>query len=212
MEEKVNDDTKTAAPSNFLEALYGDPLRVETTRAGRNLIIVSTICIATIVFKAKLQPTNLLPVDFGARDDALQMLLSAANILLLVNFLSRAATDVLRDWETSLLVTRYIEGERLAAARKAANEIDTDIFGHQDEGDDGYEPEPWWEDVSTVREAATKAVSKAEKRIGIRRWPKTLRRIRVWAEIGAPTVLGILALILSAPYLQVFIVALYSML
>src|SRR5258706_13994594 len=112
------------APADFLEALYGDPLRAETMRTGRYLVIASAVSMTVVLFKIRLQSTSLIPLDFGDRIDVLPMLLSLAVFLLLVSFLMRAIRDVFRDREAAALVTRYVEGERVKAARKAAIGID----------------------------------------------------------------------------------------
>jgi hypothetical protein len=62
--------------SNFLEGLYGDPLRPETMRTGRQLIIASAVCAAVVLFNVRLQSTSLIPLDFGNRIDVLPMLLA----------------------------------------------------------------------------------------------------------------------------------------
>jgi hypothetical protein len=197
--------------SNFLEALYGDPLRAETARTGRYLVIASAICMAVVLFKVRLQSTSLIPVDFGSNIDVLPMLLSLAVVLLLLSFSLRAATDIFRDREASILVTRYIENERVKAAELAAQETENDIAEGQREYQDGpSEPDPWWEPYIEIKQAADAAVSKAEKRIGIRRQPRELRRARKILEIGVPTIFGVVALILSRAFLATFIAALFS--
>jgi hypothetical protein len=73
------------------------------------------------------------------------MLMSLAVVLLFLSFLLRAATDLLRDREAALLVTRYIENERVKAAEKAGREVDDDVVESEREYREGYpprEPEP----------------------------------------------------------------------
>lgn len=113
-------DSVEATASSFLEALYGDPLQAETTRTGRYLVIASAICMTVVLFNVRLQSTSLIPFDFGSRVDVLPMLLSLAVFLLLLSFSLRAITDLLRDREAAILVTRYVEKERVEAAEKAA--------------------------------------------------------------------------------------------
>ncbi len=142
----TEDDAKTsesseALASSFLEALYGDPLRAETMRTGRHLVIISTICMAVVLFKVKLQSTSLIPLDFGNRVEVLPMLLSLSVFLLLLSFLMRATTDVLRDREAAVLVTRYIEQERVKAADNAAHAVDDEIA-------QGYEEDLRWSRLS----------------------------------------------------------------
>jgi hypothetical protein len=113
--------------SSFLEGLYGDPLRPETMRTGRQLIIASAVCVAVVLFNVRLQSTSLIPLDFGNRIDVLPMLLALAVGLLLVSFVLRATTDLLRERETAKLVVEYIEGERVKAAHRAAMETEEGI-------------------------------------------------------------------------------------
>jgi hypothetical protein len=197
--------------SAFLEGLYGDPLTAETMRTARYLVVASAICTAVVLFKVRLQSTSLIPLDFGDRIDVLPMLLSLAVLVLLVSFCLRAATDLLRDRETGILVTRYIEVERTAAALASAREVDSDMADQQREDYEGYsEPEPWWERYGEVSEAADAAVKRAEERIGIRRLPRMLRRVRSVLEIGVPSVFAVVALVLSRASLGSFFGALLS--
>jgi hypothetical protein len=96
------------------------------------------------------------------------MLLSLAVVLLVVSFVLRAATDILRERETAELVIEYIEGERVKAAKRAAQETEEGIAESEREYHDGpSDPDPWWEPYITVKEAADAAVLKAEERLGI---------------------------------------------
>ncbi|WP_334501382.1 hypothetical protein [Bradyrhizobium sp. AZCC 1678] len=197
--------------SRFLEGLYGDPLRAETTRTGRHLIIASVVCAAAVLFKVNFQSTSLIPLDFGNRVDVLPMLLSLTVVLLLVSFVLRAATDVLRDREAARLVVEYVEAERVRAALQAARDTDEEIADGQREHEEGpSDPDPWWEPYIEVRKAADAAVLKAEQRLGIRRLPRELRRARKILEVGVPIVFAALAIILSRASLDTFGAALIS--
>jgi len=182
-------------------------------RTARYLVITSAICIAVVLFKVNLKSSTLNPLDFGERVDVLPMLIALAVLVLLVSFLLRAITDVLRDREAGLLVTRYIENERVKAAEKAARETEDDIAGSEREYHEGYppsEPDPWWEPYIEIKEAADAAVARAEKRIGIRRFPRRLRQTRKILEISVPLVFAGVALILSRASLWTFAAALIS--
>jgi hypothetical protein len=212
-EETEQKESAEAAASGFLEALYDDPLRTETTRTGRSLIIVSAICMAVVLFKGRLQPTSLVPLEFGDRVDVLPMLVSLAVLLLLASFALRAATDVFRDREAAVLVTRYIENERVKAALASARATDEEEAASEREYHDGYppsEPDPWWEPYVEIKEAADAAVAKAENRIGIRSFPRKLRAVRKILEIGVPLVFAGVALFLSRASLGTFAAALIS--
>jgi hypothetical protein len=202
---------KKAPEVTFLEALYGDPLRAETMRTGRYLVIASSICMAVVLFKVRLQSTSLIPLDVGERVDVLPMLLSIAVLLLLLSFLLRATTDLLHDRETALLVTRYIENERVEAAEKSARETDDSIAeGQREEVEGPYEPDPWWEPYMKVKEAADAAVSRAEMRVGIRSLPRGVRLTRKVLEFAVPLVSAVIALVLSRGFLGTFFGALFT--
>ena len=214
---QVNDDSPDKDASSeklttrFVEGLYGDPLRPETMRAGRQLIIASAVCSAVVLFKVRLQSTSLIPLDFGDRVDVLPMLLALAVVLLLAGFVLRAATDLLRERETAKLVVEYIEGERVNAAERAARETDESIAEGQREDHEGpSDPDPWWEPYIEVRKAADAAVLKAEKRLGIRRLPRNLRQARKILEVGVPVVFAVLAIALSRTSIHTFGTALIS--
>jgi hypothetical protein len=212
-EETESKESAEAAASGFLEALYDDPLRTETTRTGRYLIIASAICVAIVLFKVRLQSTSLVPLDFGDRVDVLPMLVSLAVLLLLASFALRAATDWLRDREAAVLVTRYIENERVKAALASARATDEEEAASEREYHEGYppsEPDPWWEPYVEIKEAADAAVAKAENRIGIRSFPRRLRAVRKILEIGVPLVFAGVALFVSRASLGMFAAALIS--
>ena len=205
-------ESAEAVGSKFLEALYDDPLRTETMRTGRYLVIASVICIAVELFKVNLKSSALNPLDFGERMDVLPMLVAFVVLLLSFSFLLRAITDVLRDREAGVLVTRFIENERVKAAEKAARETEEDIASSEREFHEGGHPapDPWWESYVEIKEAADAAVSKAEGRIGIRRFPRKLRTVRKILEIAVPLVLASVALLLSRGSLGSFSAALIA--
>jgi hypothetical protein len=202
-DKQSKDETEGA----FLEALYGDPLRAETMRTGRYLVLASAVCMTVVLFNVRLKSAGILQVEFDGNVDALPMLASLAVLLLFFSFLLRAATDLLRNQEASLLVTKYIQEQRIAASRRSAEDVDSEMSASHDESY-GYEREPWWEAVSKVREATDKAVSKAEDRIGIRHFPRALRLLRKLLETIIPAAIGILTLVLSRASLISFFQAL----
>jgi hypothetical protein len=180
-------------------------------RTGRYLVIASAVCTTVVLFNVRLQSTSLVPIDFGSRIDVLPMLLSLGVLLLLVSFSLRAGTDVLLDREAAVLVTRYVENERVKAAEKAARETDDSIADGQREHEEGpSEPDPWWEPYVAIREAADLAVLKAETRIGVRRWPRRIRRLRSVLEILVPISFAAIALTLSRSSLHTFVTTLMS--
>lgn len=190
----ANSQTATA---DFLEGLYGDPYRPETSRNGRHLVIASAISIAASIFNVKLTGTSLIPVDFGARADVLPMLLSLAVLLLGLSFALRAVADLLRDREIGLLVLRYIESVRVQAARKAAQEAEEGIYSPQHDDEDPGGPDPWWEPYIKLKEASDAAVEKAEENIGARDLPRFFRKVRRVIEVALPIAFAIVALRIS---------------
>lgn len=197
--------------SEFLEGLYGDPLRVETSRSGRSLIILSAICIVSVLFNVGLQSTSLVPLNFGSHVEVLPMLLSLAVLLMLLNFVMRAATDVFHDFETGVLVTRYIQSEQVNAATEMARAADRDMEEQQraNYGADN-DADPWWQQVFDVEEAARQAVREAEKRVGIRAIPRVARQLRKWVEIVVPILFALIALFLARDFLLQFATALMN--
>jgi hypothetical protein len=202
---------KSEGNADFLEALYGDPLRTETTRAGRHLVIVSVLAISAVIFDAHFQFTNYIPLDFGKHIEALPTLLSVTVLLLALSFAMRATTDLFRDSEAAVLVTRYIEQERTKGAEDAARAVDAEQAASQEEDYNGaYDPDPWWEEVSNIRNASDEAVSKAEKRVGLRNKPRKLRALRKWSEAIVPLIFAVLALALTKSYLYDFMMEVFS--
>ena len=208
-------ETKPAseiAAGSFLENLYGDPLQAETMRTGRHLIIASAICISVVLFNVRLQSTSMLPFDIGDHSEVLSMLAALAVLLLFVSFVVRAITDVLHDREATVHVTRYIEQERVKAAKEAARAIEDDRYISVEDDYDGPErdDEAHWDRVHKIEEEANSAVSKAEARVGIRKMPRAVRLIRKCLEIGFPVIFAIVALILSRSNLLAFAYSLFS--
>ena len=139
------------------------------------------------------------------------MLLSVTVLLLSLSFLVRVATDLLRDREATVLVTRYIEQERIKAAEKASRAVDDEISEAEQEQRDGpSEPDPWWEDYYKVKEQSEKAVLKAEEKVGMRRLPQRVRLLRKYLEIGVPALFAVNALALTGAQLAAFMSALLS--
>gem|GEM_PF-6634086 len=128
------------------------------------------------------------------------MLLALAVLLLLASFIMRASSDLLRDREVGVLVTRYIERQRTEAAEAEARAAEESIFARVEE-EGSSEPDPWWEPYYAIKEAADKAVAEAERRLGIRRTPLYVRQIRKWLEVGLPVTLALIAVFLSLPSL-----------
>ncbi|WP_074448599.1 hypothetical protein [Bradyrhizobium yuanmingense] len=198
-EDNAIDLASTKSPTaDFLEGLYGEPLRAETMRTGRHLIIASTICAVVVTFDVQLKGTGLVPLDFGNRPEVLAMLMALAVILLLLSFVLRTWTDLLRERETAKLVTQYIEDERVDAARESAEGADAEELRSRREALD--EPEYYdqedsnWDAYHKVKDAADAALQKAEDRLRKRRWPLGLRRTWMILEAGLPIVFAAFAI------------------
>ncbi|MGN6284522.1 MAG: hypothetical protein ACTHM2_05160 [Afipia sp.] len=204
-EPKIDNQATTA---EFLEGLYGDPFRPETSRTGRHLVIASAISIAASIFNVQLHGTSLIPINFGERTDVLPMLLALTVILLALSFILRAASDLFRDREIGLLVLHYIERIRVETARKSARETDAEVYEKQYE-DDGSAPDPWWEPYFEIKEKSNAAVAKAEERIGLRRMPRAFRQVRRALEMIIPIAFAVIAIAISWHHLIAFGCALW---
>ena len=200
-ENKKKDASTEGLTAGFLEGLYGDPLRAETVRTGRHLIIASAVCTVVVVFNVRLQGTGLVPLDFGNRSDVLAMLLALAVFLLCISFVLRSWTDLLRERETAKLVTKYIEDARVEAARKSAQDAENSFLQDQQDDHEQYyrddDPDPWWESYYKVSKAADEAVQRAEERLGMRQLPRQLRHVRTILETGVPIGFALIAIFLS---------------
>lgn len=195
----ASDDAEKPDAVEFLEALYGDPLRRETSRAGILLTVVGLAEIAVLLFGGKLTATSFFPVSFGDRADVLPMLMALVVLLLTVGFALRALTDFFRSKEARLLIARYVEHERVAAVERSARAIDEQQPEQEGEGDS--EPDPWWVPVFDAQQAAERNIRRLEERLGLRRAPRVLRAIRLWAEIGVPLLIGCYGIVTSMPQL-----------
>lgn len=192
------EETQREVDTKFLEALYGDPFREETNRTGRHLIVASSLCVAAVVFGVSFKSSSLIPIDFAEHNEVLPMLLALVVLLMFASFLLRAITDLLRDREVSLLVTRYISDAQLKVAESSARSVDEDISSQTHEEEFGpSEPDPWWEPYYEVKQKVQDALEKAEQKIGIRRAPVWVRRVRKFAEMAVPCFFAALALYVS---------------
>ncbi|MCA1452155.1 hypothetical protein I6F35_02860 [Bradyrhizobium sp. BRP22] len=111
------------------------------------------------------------------------------------------------------MFVEYIEGERVKAAERAAQETEESIAQSEREYREDRpdsDLDPWWEPYIAVKEAADAAVLKAEKRLGIRRLPRHLRQARKILEVGVPIVFAALAIVLSRASMYTFGAALVS--
>ena len=54
----------SSSEERFIAALYGDPIRPETARSERQLVIVSVACIAVVVLHGEFVPVSFFPVQF----------------------------------------------------------------------------------------------------------------------------------------------------
>lgn len=177
-------DSKRLDELSFIDTLYGDPVRPETVKAGRNLTIGSLLLLAVSKFGAQLQSTSLFPVTFQ-NPDVLPTVLAIVVALLLLNFLGRVVMDVGLLVEGDQRIAKYIWDAKVAAAVGAASDVDDDISRqHDDEG--SPDPDPWWDEVGKVREAAQMAEEKIEAKLGRRSAFRLVRYLRGLAEVNYP--------------------------
>jgi hypothetical protein len=192
----AQDETRRAAELDFIETLYGDPVRGTTSSAGRNLLVASLLLIAVMKFGAQVQSTALFPISFS-KADVLPTVLAAIVALLMINFLGRALTDIGLFIEGERRIDRFTWDERVSAAVGAARGVDDSIDADHQSGYD--DPEPWWEEVGKVRQAAEKAREAIEVRLGRSLAVRVVRHVRLFGEATVPVIFGIASLALSAP-------------
>ena len=195
-------DTK-AAPAQSpaaLEALYEDPLRPSTARAGRAVVIASLVAISVAMFGAKLTSSSAIPISFEDRPEVLPSMLFSILALLTLNFALKAWTDWLRDKEVRLQITRFIEDQRTRAAIEEAHRINAEIMAQEPIREWEQDPhlEEWEEQAEKVEQAAIERVKQMEESLGLRSVPQNLRLTRILLEIHVPIVLGALGMVLSA--------------
>lgn len=178
------------AELEFLDSLYGDPIRTEAMKAGRNLVIAALLLLAVARFGATVQSTPLFPISFAKRPEVLPTVLTILVVILALNFLSKVMPDLLRFREVDVRIIRFIEAQRVANARAAAGAIDD----QEPYDDDPSDPDPWWEDVAKVRKQAEEATAKVENRLGVRKLPRAMRVARVLGEVGVPVGLAAFAM------------------
>lgn len=190
------DDSDTK-PNNveFFEALYGEPLKPDTSKAGRLLVVVSLVALLVVLFDAQFTATSVFPISFSNRSNALPASLCAIVFLLTISFALKAWVDLCREREAELLVTKYLESERVRSAQRAARKLD-EQEPNPHEGESWQDP--WWESYSDIKDAAEKAVSNLEEELGHRVGPRRLRRAKLILEVAIPFVMGLSAIILSA--------------
>jgi len=196
--EKMSDGQEKGV-SSALEALYDDPLRPATAKAGRTVVIVSLIAISVALFGARLAPSSVVPLSFEDRPDVLPALLFAVLLLLTLNFGLKAWTDWLRDKEVRLVITRYIEQQRAKTAVETAHDINRAIATQEPGAEwDNTPLESWEEEADAVVRSSKERVAAVEEALGLRTVPRVLRLVRIGAEILIPLGLGIVGLLLSA--------------
>ena len=178
----ATDEIKPEAELEFLDTLYGDPIRTEAMKAGRNLVVAGLLLLAVARFGATVQSTPLFPISFAKRPEVLPTVLAILVVILALNFLSKVLPDLLRFREVDVRIIRFIETQRVATARAAAEAIDAS----EPPDDEGCEPDPWWEHVAEIQEQAKKATAKVENRLGVRKLPRMMRIVRVVGEVGLP--------------------------
>ena len=187
-----------AAELEFIEALYGDPIRSETVKAGRNLIILGLLLISVVKFGAQVQATSLLPISFK-HPDVLPTVLSSLVVLLLINFVGRLLTDAGLVLEGEKRIGSYMWRVQEEAAIKEAREVDDAM---EPDDDDPAEPDPWWDEVARIRVAAKAAEEDINHRIRRRRAVWLVRNLRASGEALAPLAIATWALVLALPLLR----------
>lgn len=196
----AEDDSARADEAAFIATLYGDPIREPTFKAGRNVIIAALLLIAVMKFGARVQSTSVFPITFKS-PDVLPTVLAALVLLLLLNFLARVVMDVGLFIEGERRIERFLWRAKKEAALAAARDVDRQFEDDRDEGPPP-EPDPWWEPVAAVREAANNAQETIEKRLGRNDLFRFFRQLRAGGEVLVPVALAVVAISLSAEKLR----------
>lgn len=183
--------------TDFVTALYDDPIRPEIARRGRWLVGLSLVVFLVTLFGAEFRPESLLSVAFPKGSNAVQGAVAFVVLLLWVEFALRALTDWLREKEIRLVVTRYVHAQTEARQVRAAREIDEQEPDPEERDQGEPEPDPWWEPVLVTREEMRRRIDQLETQLGERKAASAIRRSRVWLEIGTPLLMGVLALWIS---------------
>jgi hypothetical protein len=191
------DDSAPTAERDFIETLYGDPIRPSAARAARNLLIASLLLIAVVKFGAQIQSTSMFPISFK-QPDVLPTVLSVIVGFLTLNFLARILMEIGLFLESERRIKSYIWKVKVDASVAAAHDID-DGFSSQQEEEGDPSLDPWWEDVGEIREAAKKAEEAIEKRLGRNAAVRLVRSLRALGEVLVPLSFALASLVLSAP-------------
>ena len=183
--------------TDFVTALYDDPIRAETARRGRWLVGLALAIFLVTLFGAEFRPESLLSVAFPKDSGAVRGALAFVVLLLWVEFALRAFTDWFREKELRLVVTRYVDAQKEARQVRDAREADEQEPDFDEQGNPDPEPDPWWEPVIVTRQEMRRRMDKLQGQLGERAIPRLIRASRVWLEIGIPLGLGLLALWIS---------------
>ncbi|HXA39666.1 MAG TPA: hypothetical protein VNW53_11745 [Phenylobacterium sp.] len=189
-------DEARAAELDFIETLYGDPLRPATLKAGRNLLLFSLLQVAVVKFGAQVSSTSLFPLTFK-HPDVLPTVLTALVVLSLANFTIRVLMEIGLLVEVEQRITAFTWRVQVEAARKAARDVDASM---DDRGDE--DPDPWWNDYYKVWQAAQSAVETVDQRLGRTNLVRAVRYLRAAAEALIPVAIALWAIALAAPQLR----------
>ena len=182
--------------TDFVTALYDDPIRAETARRGRWLVGLALATFLATLFGAEFRPESFLSVAFPKDSGAVRGAMALVVLLLWVEFSFRAFTDWFREREIRLIVTTYVDAQKEGRQTRDAREIDDQEPNPYEEGES--EPDPWWEPVIVTRAERRRRMEKLESQLGERAVPRAVRALRIWLEIGIPLALGLMSLWISS--------------
>ena len=136
--------------------------------------------------------------------------MAVINLGLLVAYALRVSTDYLRAREDWTEFVRFFEARRVKSAFAEAHKADKEILAGQ-YGDQGMDPDPWYDEAIEIEAEAKKRIAKLESRFGDRKMPRAMRHARLWLLGGGPFLIGFIAFIHTRGPAWEFVLAIVGM-
>ncbi|MHA1571084.1 MAG: hypothetical protein ACTSWM_04635, partial [Alphaproteobacteria bacterium] len=193
MSEKIED--KEFDSHAIREALYGNAFSDGTEKSGRTLLLVATVTLIIAVFDVAVTSTPFVPLDFSGKPEGLVTFLAIANVALLINYMLRALSDLLRAKEDWAHAGKSIQMERVWRAEQEAANTEKEIMEADPSREDyGETWDEWWENCSAIRDDALQKVREIDVQLGQRTFPIIMRWVRLIVLGGLPLLVGFAAL------------------
>lgn len=186
------------AEREYLETLYGEPLREPTVKASRQLLVMSLVLIAVVKFGATIDSSSIFPLKF-TRADVLPSALCVAVVLLLLNFLPRIITDLGLFVEGEHRINQFIWKAKVDAAVDEASKVEDEVYGQHQDDEERAEPDDWWLEVGRVRDAAAKAEETMNARLGRQAVIRWTRYFRALGNSLVPVIAAVWSVALAGP-------------